>query len=239
LKEQPCSTREEYPSVDGVLANDHQEVKAAAGRLGFPVALKICSENIPHKTERGGVALNITEMSSLDKAYWEMMQSFSDVPHAFLVQKMAQPGTELILGARRDPVFGPVVLVGIGGIFTEIFRDTALDLAPVDSMIARAMLRRLKGIALLEGYRSQKPLDIDAIAGAISALSRLISERPDILEIDVNPFIVYADGAVAWTLWCGWTTAIPGSAGSIRPPGRQLRFPSGIHSRYRCVTKSG
>ncbi|MCE5212177.1 MAG: acetate--CoA ligase family protein, partial [Deltaproteobacteria bacterium] len=185
------------PVIDGVLANDHQEVKAAAGRLGFPVALKICSENIPHKTERGGVALNIPDASSLEKAYREMSNRFSDVPHAFLVQKMASSGTELILGARRDPVFGPVVLVGIGGIFTEIFRDTALDLAPVDSMIARAMLRRLKGMALLEGYRSQSPLDIVAIARAISALSRLISERQDILEIDVNPFIVYVDGAVA------------------------------------------
>lgn len=185
------------PVMDGVLANHDEEIQAAAGRLGFPVALKICSEAIPHKTDRGGVALNITEASSLDKIFQEMRKKFSDVPHAFLVQKMARPGTELILGARRDPVFGPVVLAGIGGIFTEIFRDTAIDLSPVDIASARAMLKRLKGASLLEGYRSQKPLDVDAVAHAVSALSRLISERPDILEIDVNPFIVYPDGAVA------------------------------------------
>ncbi|MDD5170363.1 MAG: acetate--CoA ligase family protein, partial [Syntrophales bacterium] len=185
------------PVMDGILANDDAEAAAAASRLGFPVALKICSESIPHKTERGGVALNIMDASSLDKAVREMKSKFSDVPHALLVQKMARPGTELILGARRDPVFGPVVLVGIGGIFTEIFRDTAIDLAPVDSTVALAMLRRLRGASLLDGYRAQKALDIVAIADAVSALSRLIAGRPDILEIDVNPFIAYPEGAVA------------------------------------------
>ena len=185
------------PVIDGILANDYSEAVISANLLGFPVALKICSEFIPHKTERGGGALNITDAASLDSAVREMNNRFSDVPHALLVQKMARPGTELILGVRRDPVFGPVVLVGIGGIFTEIFRDTAIDLAPVDSTTALAMLRRLRGAALLDGYHSQEPLDIVAIASAVSALSRLISGRPDILEIDVNPFIAYKDGAMA------------------------------------------
>ena len=126
------------PVIDGILAHDYPEAAKAANLLGFPVALKICSENVPHKTERGGVALNITDASSLERAVREMSNKFSDVPHALLVQKMARPGTELILGVRRDPVFGPVVLVGIGGIFTEIFRDTAIDLAPVDSTVALA-----------------------------------------------------------------------------------------------------
>jgi len=185
------------PVTDGIRAIDETEAKAAADRLGFPVALKICSEYIPHKTERGGVVLNLRDAASLGKAIREMKKRFSDVPHALLVQKMARPGTELILGGRRDPVFGPVVLAGIGGIFTEIFRDTAIDLAPVDEKAALTMLRRLKGAALLEGYRAQEPLDLVAVAGALSALSRLLSERSDILEIDVNPFIVYVDGAVA------------------------------------------
>ena len=185
------------PVIDGVLANDYAEAAAAATRLGFPVVLKICSESVPHKTERGGVALNIADPASLGRAVREMSKKFSDVPHALLVQKMARLGTELILGVRRDPVFGPVVLVGIGGIFTEIFRDTAIDLAPVDKTVALSMLRRLRGAALLDGYRSQEPLDIVAIASAVSALSRLISGRPDILEIDVNPFIAYPDGAMA------------------------------------------
>ena len=213
------------PVMDSILAKDYQEAEAAAQKLGFPAAFKICSEAIPHKTERGGVALNIKDISSLGKAFREMSHKFSDVPDAaFLVQKMAKPGTELILGARRDAVFGPVVLAGIGGIFTEIFRDTALDLAPVDSTIARAMLGRLRGAALLNGYRSQEPLDIAAIADAIAALSRLITERPDILEIDVNPFIAYPDGAVALDALVRLSGNHSKSARKSPDPRRQLHF---------------
>jgi acyl-CoA synthetase (NDP forming) len=185
------------PVIDSVLANDAAEAAAAANLIGFPVALKVCSEAIPHKTERGGVALNIKNAASLKRAAREMKERFTGIPHELLVQKMARPGLELILGARRDPVFGLVVLAGIGGIFTEIFRDMAIDVAPVDMKSAQAMLRRLRGAALLTGFRSQEALDVLAIARAISALSRLMSRRSDILEIDVNPFIAYPDGAVA------------------------------------------
>ncbi len=209
------------PVVEGVLASDAAQASVAATRLGFPVALKICSEAVPHKTERGGVALNIRDAVSLGKAVQKMQNSFSDIPHALLVQKMARPGTELILGVRRDPVFGPVVLAGIGGIFTEIFRDTAIDLAPVDETAARVMLRRLKGISLIDGYRGQEPLDITAIAKAVSALSRLISERPDILEIDVNPFIAYPDGAMA-------VDALVRLDGSLSSPSRKRPDPATI-----------
>jgi acyl-CoA synthetase (NDP forming) len=185
------------PVIDGILAHTDAEAAEAAGRLGFPVALKICSEAVPHKTERGGVSLNIKDTAALERAVREMKKRFPDIPFALLVQKMARPGTELILGCRRDPVFGPIVLAGIGGIFTEIFRDSVIELAPVDEEDAPAMLRRLKGVALLDGYRSREPLDVAAIAKSLSALSRLIADRPDIAEIDINPFIAYPQGAVA------------------------------------------
>lgn len=185
------------PVIEGILAADEAQAAAAAKRIGFPVALKVCSEAILHKTERGGVMLNIGDAASLGRSIREMKDKFPGIPHAYLVQKMARPGTELILGARRDPIFGPVVLVGIGGIFTEIFRDTAIDLAPIDSKAALALLRRLRGSALLDGYRNRKAIDLFAVAGAVSTLSQLISKRTDILEIDVNPLIAYPDGAVA------------------------------------------
>ena len=185
------------PVIDGIPARTEEEAAAAAEKLGFPVALKICSEAVVHKTERGGVALNIQDTAALDGAVREMKNKFADIPFAVLVQKMAPSGAELILGCRRDPVFGPIVLAGIGGIFTEILRDTVIDLAPVDEKAALAMLRRLKGAPLLEGYRSREPLDIAAAAKALSALSCLAAERADLLEIDVNPFIVYPRGAVA------------------------------------------
>lgn len=185
------------PVIESVLVHDETEAAAAATRLGFPLVLKICSDAVPHKTDRGGVILDIRDAEALRQAVREMQKRFPDIPCALLVQKMAKPGTELILGAKRDPVFGPVILVGIGGVFTEIFRDSAIDLAPVDDKAAQTMLRRLKGAPLLQGYRSQAPLDIAAIASAVAALSRLISERPDLLEIDVNPLIAYPDGVVA------------------------------------------
>lgn len=185
------------PVTQNILAQTGLEANRAANLLGYPVALKICSAEVPHKTERGGVVLNIQDALSLDRAVREMENRFADIPHAFLVQKMARPGTELILGARRDPVFGPVVMAGIGGIFTEIFRDTAIDLAPVDKKGALGMLGRLKGAAILNGYRSQEALDLETIAQSIQALSRLMVERQEIIEIDINPFIAYAEGAVA------------------------------------------
>ncbi len=185
------------PVIENALVHSEAEAAAAAARLGFPVALKICSENVPHKTDRGGVILNIPDARSLTQAVREMKSRFSNLAPALLIQKMARPGTELIVGARRDPVFGPVVLAGIGGIFTEIFRDSAIELAPVDEKGALAMLGRLKGAALLAGYRGQAPLDTAAIASAVSALSRLIAQRQDILEIDVNPLIASPEGVVA------------------------------------------
>jgi acyl-CoA synthetase (NDP forming) len=110
---------------------------------------------------------------------------------------MADPGIELILGARRDPVFGPVVLAGMGGIFTEVFRDTITELAPVDRETALSMLGRLKGSALLKGYRSRPAVDLEAVADSLVILSRLIVKRRDIAEVDINPLIAGPEGAVA------------------------------------------
>ncbi|HQI00153.1 MAG TPA: acetate--CoA ligase family protein [Deltaproteobacteria bacterium] len=185
------------PVVDQILAGSEQEVLAAAKKLGYPVVLKVCSKDVLHKTEQGGVILNIRNTGSLSRAVRELKKRFSKTPHSLLVQKMAGSGVELILGARRDPIFGPIVLAGIGGIFTEIFRDTVIELAPLNAAKAGSMLRRLKGFALLNGFRSQPPVDLDTVTAALTALSKLITKRKDILEIDINPMIAYPDGAFA------------------------------------------
>lgn len=185
------------PVIDAMTADDEDGAVAAACHLGYPVAVKICSRSVLHKTDQGGVTLGITDAGSLSRAVRDMGKRFAGTPHAFLVQRMARPGLELILGARRDPVFGPVVLAGLGGIYTEIFRDTAMDLAPLTVRDATSLLARLKGYALLCGYRSQEAIDLSAVATALASLSRLISRRKDILEIDINPLIAYPDGAVA------------------------------------------
>lgn len=208
MKENPIRTLNEHegaallrrfgiPVIPGELAEDLPAAVGAARRLGFPVALKVCSENIPHKTESGGVVLNIPDAASLTDAVQDMAGRFAAIPHSHLVQKMAVPGVELIIGARRDAVFGPVVLAGMGGIYAEVFRDTALELAPLTVKTALSMLEKLRGAALLKGFRSQPPADLAAAAAALVAVSELMIGRADICEIDVNPFIVSADGAVA------------------------------------------
>lgn len=185
------------PVIDESVAEDEGQAVQKAGELGYPVALKICSDSVLHKTEAGGVVLNISEEKTLRAKARELRARFSDIPHVLLIQKMAAPGTELILGARRDPVFGPVVLAGIGGIFAEVFRDTAIELAPVSAPAAMAMFDSLRGAALLNGFRGQAPVDLKTLADALAALSRLIMKRRDILEIDINPFIACEHGATA------------------------------------------
>jgi len=185
------------PVIDEILVQDESQAGKAADKLGYPVVLKVCSQEILHKTEKGGVVLNIRNARDLDRAVSDIRYRFPGIPHALLVQKMAGSGVELILGARRDPVFGPVVLAGIGGVFTEIFRDTVIELAPLSIREALSMIKRLKGYALLSGYRSQPGVDLAAMADALAALSRLITKRRDIIEIDINPLIAYPDSALA------------------------------------------
>ena len=185
------------PVIQEAIAVTEDEAVGCAERLGYPTALKVCSEAVLHKTDQGGVVLNINNAKALKRSVRQMQTRFKATPHTLLIQKMASPGVELILGARRDPVFGPVVLAGIGGVFTEVFRDTAIELSPVSSSSARSMLGRLRGAAILKGFRGQAPIDVKTVADAIVALSRLMVKRSDIIEIDINPFIAYAHGGVA------------------------------------------
>lgn len=208
MEEKPIRTLNEYdgkillrqwgiPVVEEALAGNEKDAVKCAGKLGYPVALKVCSEAVLHKTDQGGVILNIKDAPTLKRSVRDIQSRFKGTPHCLLVQKMASPGIELILGARRDPVFGPVILAGIGGVFTEVFRDTALELAPLSIPSALAMLDRLRGAALLKGFRGQVPSDLKAVAEAITALSQLMVKRSDILEIDINPIVVNAKGALA------------------------------------------
>ncbi len=185
------------PVIEEAVADYEEEAIKHAAKLCYPVALKVCSEEILHKTDQGGVILDIKDAGTLKRSVRDIQSRFKGTPHRLLIQKMASPGIELILGARRDPVFGPVILAGIGGVFTEVFRDTALELAPLSIPRALAMLDRLRGAALLKGFRGQDPSDLKAVAEAVTALSRLMVIRSDILEIDINPIVVGTKGALA------------------------------------------
>ena len=179
------------------------EAAEAAGRVGFPVALKAVSPDLPHKTEVGGVALGLPDAEAVEAEAEAMLARVAGAaPDAriegLLVSRMAGDGIELIVGARVDPVMGPLVVVGLGGVFVEVLRDVVTELAPIGPIRARAMLGRLRGAALLTGARGRPPLDLDAAADAVARLSVLAADNEGTVgSIEVNPLLVRERGAVA------------------------------------------
>lgn len=187
-------------SDDGaVLAHSADEAEAAARALNRPVALKIQSADIPHKTEAGGVALNVAG-TDVRAAYERVLTSARQhVPGAHidgvLVQPMARPGHEILLGINRDPRWGPLLMVGLGGVLVEAMADTALAPVPLDHDAALALIARLKGARLFGGYRGAPEADIEALAALMVTLSQLAADHAEtIAEIDLNPVIVHAKG---------------------------------------------
>jgi acyl-CoA synthetase (NDP forming) len=191
------------PVVEERQAATAEAAADAAAALGFPVVLKLDSPDIAHKTEVGGVKLNLADAAAVRAAFDAILASARQhAPPAkldgVLVQRMAARGVELILGARRDPQFGPLVLVGSGGVQAELWKDVALDLAPVTPARAEAMLRSLKGFPLLDGFRGAPKADIAAIAQTVADFSALVAAAgPRIEEAEVNPLICGLDGCLA------------------------------------------
>lgn len=181
------------------LASDVQAALAAARDIGFPVALKVQSPALSHKTDVGGVILGLADEAAL-RAGWDRLQtnlaaSAAGIPiDGVLVEAMSKPGLELILGARNDPDWGPVLAIGLGGVLTEILKDVRL--LPVALTIAeiKQALRGLKGAPLLEAFRGQPARDIDAIAAAVAKLAAFMRAHPEIEEIDINPLVAFSEG---------------------------------------------
>jgi acyl-CoA synthetase (NDP forming) len=186
--------------TETVVVRDASEAVSTARRLGRPVALKLDATGVAHKSDVGGVALGL---SNDDAVYAAVLAMFDGARRrglavrGLLVQPMAAPGLELILGIRRDPLFGAAVLVGLGGVLAEVLDDVAIRLAPVTPRVAMSMLDDLRGRRLLEGVRGRPGIDRAAIAEMLVALGRLGVERPDVLEIDLNPVIASPGGALA------------------------------------------
>ena len=190
---------------DGKLAHTADEAVAAASRIGYPVALKAQAAALTHKTEVGGVMLNLIDSMALRAAWAMMLENMKcAAPHAaldgILVEKMSPKGVELMIGAKRDRAWGTVLLVGLGGIWVEALGD--VELLPVDAEKEQIMeaLNKLRASKLLTGFRGAPPADIDAVAQAVLALGRLMQTTPDIVEIDVNPLMVHAKGEGATAL---------------------------------------
>ncbi|HSK52901.1 MAG TPA: acetate--CoA ligase family protein [Clostridia bacterium] len=187
------------PVVPARRAADPASAVAAADGLGYPVAVKLDAEGLPHKSEVGGLRLGLADAATVAAAAAELLALAlpgGTVVRGLVVEPMAAAGVELIVGMERDPQFGPVVLVGLGGVLAEAIDDTTLRLAPVPARDARAMLGELRGAQLLHGYRGASPPDLDAVAALVTAVGELALGRPDIVELDLNPVIAGAGGAV-------------------------------------------
>ncbi|MBI3325831.1 MAG: acetate--CoA ligase family protein [Nitrospinae bacterium] len=190
------------PVVPTHLAKSRAEAIRLAKELGFPVALKVASPDILHKSDVGGVRLHIGSIKQVGEAYREVLaRARAHVPEATIdgvaVQGMAKPGIEVMVGVTQDPTFGPVVMFGLGGIFVELLRDVAFRVIPLRPRDARAMLREIEGFPTLQGYRGMPPVDLHALEDIILKLSALAEQRPDICEIDLNPVYAYPTGVLA------------------------------------------
>jgi acetyltransferase len=193
----------EFNILDGHLAHSSDEAVEIAERIGYPVVLKISSPDIIHKSDFGGVRINLANSEQVRDAFDLMMLRIQKrAPNASLrggfVEKMGTRGREVILGMTRDPQFGPMLMFGLGGIFVEVMKDVTFHLAPITADEAMQMLRGTRSYALLEGARGQAPVDLDAIADALQRISQLATDYPQITELDINPFIVGPLGTDAY-----------------------------------------
>ena len=187
--------------TDTRLALSKDEAVSLSEEIGFPVVLKISSVDITHKSDAGGVKLNLTDKAAVENAFDEIMASAKDkFPDADIegvsVQSMAKPGIEIIMGMTKDAQFGPVLMFGVGGILVEVLNDVAFRIVPLERRDAAEMIREIKGFKMLNGYRGQDPADIPYLEDMLLKLSAFVDDTPEIKEIDMNPVFTYKDGAV-------------------------------------------
>ena len=188
-----------FPVIKNQLIQDLKKVDEAFEEFGPPVAMKICSQDIVHKFDAGGVILKIKTLDDARRAFEKIIDNAkkfnpSAVIEGVLMERMARGGVEVILGASRDQTFGPVCMFGLGGTFVEAMKDVTFRLAPMWEISAEIMIRSIKAYNVLKGVRGIPPSDIPAIKDCILRLSQMVSDHPEIAELDINPLIVYPEG---------------------------------------------
>jgi len=191
----------DLPVIPHRLATTPDEAGRAARDLGCPVAMKVVAADLVHKSDIGGVRLNIATPEEAVEAFTAIRDRLTPhvsplTFHGVLVAQMAAPGTEVIVGMVRDPQFGPALMVGLGGIFVDLYKDVTFRLPPLGLTEARAMFAELRAAPLLTGYRGQPPRDLDALATCACTVGRIAAEHPDIQEIDLNPIIAHERGCI-------------------------------------------
>ncbi|MEM4244427.1 MAG: acetate--CoA ligase family protein [Candidatus Bathyarchaeia archaeon] len=182
------------------LAESEEEAVEFAAQIGFPVVLKIVSPDIIHKSDAGGVMVNLKTAADVQKAYSKILENAKKYNSTakivgVLVQEMAPPSTEVIVGAVKDSQFGQTLMFGLGGIFVELLKDVTFKVAPITREDAQEMVAKVKAYPLLKGYRNTPPADIDAIVNILLSTSKLVMDYPEIKELDLNPIMIYDKGA--------------------------------------------
>ena len=190
------------PVTATTLAQTREEAAAQAEAMGYPVALKVVSPNVAHKSDVGGVVLGLESHDEVAEGYDEIIHSVqaaqpSAVIEGVSVQEMASPGVEVIVGMTTDPQFGPVMMFGLGGIMVEVLGDVAFRLAPLGEGDARDMIDEIQGRQVLDGVRGQPPVDIAAIEAMLDRVSEFAAAHPEVAELDLNPVIASPEGAIA------------------------------------------
>ena len=203
------------PVSQPIAATSADESVEVAWKIGFPVVMKIRSPDITHKTDIGGVILNLTNEAEVRTAFDQMLASVKlKRPDAVIDGVTLQPmvtaarGVELLVGAKRDPVFGSVLLVGAGGVMAELLQDRALELPPLDELFARRMLESLRVWPLLQGYRGRPGVDVDRVIEVLIRFSTLVTDWPELSEIDINPLLVTVDRLIALDSRMRWQPSV-------------------------------
>ena len=187
------------PIPDFQLIKSEDEIAGLAKEINFPVVMKIVSPDIIHKTDAGGVKLNIKDETEARLAYQEIIsktKKYNKEAQVFgvITYSMIPKATEIIIGMMKDPHFGPVAMFGLGGIFVEVLKDVSFRIIPLEERDAREMITEIKGYEILKGVRGEPPKDVKAIKNLLLRISQLTLENPEINEIDLNPIFVFEKG---------------------------------------------
>ena len=181
------------------VASNEADAAKFADEIGYPVVLKIVSPDVIHKSDAGGVMVNLKTSIDVANAYGKILENVKNYNAnakivGVLVQEMAPQSTETIVGAIKDPQFGQTIMFGLGGIFVELLKDVNFRVAPITVDDAKEMITQLKAYPLLKGFRNTPPADIDALVSVLMSVSRLVMDNPEIKELDLNPVLAYPTG---------------------------------------------
>ena len=188
------------PVTQFSVAKTQQEAAELAQKIGFPVVLKIISQDIIHKSDAGGVIVNLKTKEEVETAYDKILENAKKYKAdakigGILVQEMANQATEVIIGSIKDPQFGQTLMFGLGGIFVELLKDVTFRVAPITEQEAAEMVVGVRAYPLLNGYRNTPPADVKAIVNLLMCVSKLVMDHPEIKELDLNPIMAYEKGA--------------------------------------------